>query len=285
MRFYLGTHKTGWLERHDVGVPLFISRRQLEQRTQLPRAVVPWALDSGGFTELSTPPPGSPQTEWHDGHAPISTIQVREPHRWQITPEEYVDTVRRFDEEIGLMEWAAPMDSMCEPWITQATGRTVEQHQADTVTNLLRLWELGGRDLGIVPVIQGWAPSDYLRHVAMYRAAGVRLEDEPVVGVGSVCRRQSTTEALGIFAAIADLIGPILHGFGLKGAAFGLGIERYLLSADSLAWSYNARRNAPLPGCAHGRTGTGKCNNCPRFALEWRSRALSRVGTAPPTLF
>lgn len=262
MRFYLGTHKPGWLDRPDINVPLFISRRQLEARATLPRARVPWALDSGGFTELSRPP-----------------------HRWTISPEEYVDTVRRFDDEIGHMEWAAPMDSMCEPWITEATGRTVEQHQGDTVDNLLRLWELGGRDLGIAPVLQGWAPADYPRHVAMYAAAGVDLTLEPVVGVGSVCRRQSTAEAVGIFRDVADLIGPRLHGFGLKGAAFSLGLERYLVSADSLAWSYNARRNPPLDGCAHGTNGVGKCNNCPRFALRWRERTLARASLAPATLF
>lgn len=49
-QFWLGTHKTGWLERTDV--PLFISRRRLVERVTLPRARGPWALDSGGFTEL-----------------------------------------------------------------------------------------------------------------------------------------------------------------------------------------------------------------------------------------
>lgn len=262
MRFYLGTHKPAWLARADVGVPLFVSRRQLAARATLPRAVVPWALDSGGFTELSTPP-----------------------HRWTITPEEYVDTVARFVEEIGAMEWAAPMDSMCEPWITAETGRTVDQHQADTTDNLLRLWELGGRDLGIIPVLQGWRPEDYPRHVAMYEAAGVDLSLEPVVGVGSVCRRQNTYEAVGIFRAIADLIGPRLHGFGLKGGAFDLGVSQYLASADSLAWSYNARRGEPLPGCRHGVDGLGKCNNCPRYALAWRARVMAKLDAAPLYLF
>lgn len=49
-RFYLGTHHPHWLGR--VNVPLFISRRQLVKRKSLPRASAPWALDSGGFTEL-----------------------------------------------------------------------------------------------------------------------------------------------------------------------------------------------------------------------------------------
>lgn len=285
MKFYLGTHKPGWLERPDVGVPLFISRRQLAARASLPRAAVSWALDSGGFTELNTAPAGSPVHEWTHAGALLPSPRVRYPHRWQITPEEYVEQVARFAAEIGRMDWAAPMDWMCEPWILRDTGLTVEEHQRRTTDNLLRLWDLGGRELGIIPVLQGWAPEDYPRHVAMYAAAGVDLTTEPVVGVGSVCRRQNTHEALGIFRELADLVGPRLHGFGLKGAAFTLGVERYLASADSLAWSYNARRADPLPGCSHGVTGAGRCNNCPRYALAWRRRTLARAAMAPATLF
>ena len=51
MKFYLGTHQTGWLAKLDV--PLFVSRRRLATLRKLPRAVGSWALDSGGFTELS----------------------------------------------------------------------------------------------------------------------------------------------------------------------------------------------------------------------------------------
>ena len=52
---YLGTHETSWLSR--AGVPLFISHRRLERiRTSLPMAAAPWALDSGGFSEISSWP-------------------------------------------------------------------------------------------------------------------------------------------------------------------------------------------------------------------------------------
>ena len=53
--FFLGTHQPHWLARTEV--PLFISHRALARRSPrrpLPRARGPWALDSGGFTELST---------------------------------------------------------------------------------------------------------------------------------------------------------------------------------------------------------------------------------------
>lgn len=49
---YLGTHETSWLR--SAGVPLFISHRRLARlKRTLPVAIAPWALDSGGFSELS----------------------------------------------------------------------------------------------------------------------------------------------------------------------------------------------------------------------------------------
>jgi hypothetical protein len=59
-----------------------------------------------------------------------------------------------------------------------------------------------------------------------------------------------------------------LHAFGVKLT----GLESYgdvLASADSMAWSINARKNPPLPGCKHPR-----CSNCIRFALRWREQVL-----------
>lgn len=49
--FYLGTHQVNWLS--DSQARLFGSRRRLSTRRRLPRARSNWALDSGGFTELS----------------------------------------------------------------------------------------------------------------------------------------------------------------------------------------------------------------------------------------
>jgi len=49
--FVLGAHHPSWLEQVDV--PLFVSHRRLRGQQRLPRALGPWALDSGGFTELA----------------------------------------------------------------------------------------------------------------------------------------------------------------------------------------------------------------------------------------
>lgn len=236
MRFYLGTHEPLWLERTDV--PLFVSFRRFERvRRRLPRALGPWALDSGGFTEI-------------DQHG-----------RWVMGEDEYVEGVRWLAEGVGGLEWAAPMDWMCEPHMVERTGLSVEEHQERTVGNFLRL-----RDRGpFIPVLQGWTLPDYERCVGLYEAAGVDLRAEPVVGVGSVCRRQHEAEIGRIVRFLQLDCGLRLHGFGVKRS----GLARFgdaLASADSLAWSYRARRSDPLPGCTHK-----SCANCLAFALEWRA--------------
>lgn len=101
-----------------------------------------------------------------------------------------------------------------------------------------------------------------------YAAAGVELTAAPRVGLGSVCRWQHTDQICRIVVQLAA-IGLRLHGFGVKGQ---------LVSADSLAWSSQARmKGLRLPGCAHGKAGTGNCANCTRYALSWRADLLEEL--------
>lgn len=257
VKFYLGTHQPGWLST--AGVPLFVSDRRIRRYKQLPRAVSAWALDSGGFTELSQ------YGTWD--HGP--------------TPGQYVDRVRRYRDEVGRLDWAAPQDWMCEPWILAKTGLTVAEHQRRTIDNYLELTRLD-HGLPFVPVVQGYRLDDYLTHVDLYRGAGVDLTTLPLVGVGSVCRRQGTGEVERIFATLAAAGVTRMHGFGLK----KLGLVRsghWLASADSMAWSYDARRSPRLDGC-HGHK---NCANCPRYALRWRTELLAAADrvVVEPTLF
>src|SRR5262249_5289546 len=235
-QFYLGTHHPHWLER--TTKPLFVSHRWLKNRKRLPRASNSWVLDSGGFTELSLY------------------------GAWQTTPKQYVSAVRRYAEEIGKLEWAAPQDWMCEPFMLAKTGLSVVRHQENTVANYLDLKSLAP-NLPFVPVLQGWTLADYHRCVDCYARAGVDLwACHPVVGVGSVCRRQSGGEIHAIMESLARL-GLCLHGFGVKTG----GLARYaehLASADSMAWSYEARRSPALPDHPHK-----SCANCLIYALRW----------------
>lgn len=243
MKFFLGTHEPSWLER--LTVPLFVSHRRLARRASMPRARAEWALDSGGFTELS------------------------KYGAWITEPVAYIDAARRYRDEIGRMAWAAPMDWMCEPAILARTGFSVDRHQALTVENVAVLRQ-HAPDVKWIPVLQGWGVEDYLICASRYYEAGINVADEPIVGVGSVCRRQGAEEIGEIFAELT-LAGITCHGFGVKTQGLGR-YAHQLASADSMAWSYNARRNAPLPDCTHV-----SCQNCWRYAVRWRRRLLAQL--------
>lgn len=169
------------------------------------------------------------------------------------------------------MSWAAPQDWMCEPAVLEKTGLSVEEHQKRTVNNFLELRSLAP-DLPIVPVLQGWSLADYWRCEDMYKAAGVRLHDEQVVGVGTVCRRQGSDEVATIIQSLAAS-GLRIHGFGVKRA--GLANSAHALaSADSLAWSFRARRSPPLDGHESKHK---NCANCADFALMWRNQLVAGI--------
>lgn len=243
MTFYLGTHLPNWLWMADV--PLFVSLNTIGRYKKPKPATARWCLDSGAFSEVSSK------------------------GGWFKTAKEYAAQITYLRETVGPMDWAAPQDWMCEPFITAKTGKTVAEHQRLTVDNFLELRSLG-MDC-VIPVLQGWAKSDYLAHLDMYASSGVKLSSEKTVGVGSVCRRQGTEEAWGIFRSLYSQ-GLNLHGFGVKKT----GLEKYgclLQSADSLAWSFAARRqNDRLEGCTHLN-----CANCFKYAMLWREKLLRRL--------
>ncbi len=251
MRFYLGTHEVRWLgDARFSHIPLFVSRRRLAPRKSLPRAAGIWALDSGGFTEL----------QMHGG--------------WTVPPKVYVAEVRRFRDEVGGMCWAAPQDWMCEHLVI-AGGRgprgvrfagtrlSVKEHVRRTVENLVELRSLAP-DLPFIPVLQGWTLGDYLDCAELYERVGVDLRAEPVVGVGTMCRRQAMLQGPLILRDLA-WAGCRLHAFGFK--TIGLRhVGSLLTSADSTAWSEHWRHEPPLPGHRHQH-----CNNCPEAALLWHA--------------
>jgi hypothetical protein len=260
--FLLGAPKPHWLWGKGIEFPLFVSYRQLSKVVHLKPATCPWALDSSGFTILAK-----------EG-------------RWTISPARYVADVRRYQRQIGNLLWAAPQDWMCEPAVIHGghfagmtfvgTKLSVAEHQRRTVANYLELTDLWRQETRqsrspFVPVLQGWELPDYLHCLELYRAAGVDLTAAPVVGLGSVCRRQSSAE-IGLIVTVLANHGLRLHGFGVK----TLGLDRYghhLISADSQGWSRTARNRPPLPGC----TGHKNCANCLIYATRWRTRLLERL--------
>src|SRR6266511_2579815 len=87
------------------------------------------------------------------------------------------------------------------------TRLSLAEHQRRTVHNYLELRHLAD-DLPIVPVLQGQSIDDYKRIIDAYHRAGVDLHREPLVGLGSVCRRQATRQTPSPGACGADGCGP-----------------------------------------------------------------------------
>ncbi|SEU46860.1 deazapurine DNA modification protein DpdA family protein [Nonomuraea wenchangensis] len=260
MEFFLGTSSSSWLRREDVGVPLCVAYPRLAAiKGELPRAVVPWILDSGGFNE------------------------VTQRGEYRAAAIDYVRAVRRYADEIGNLRWAACQDWMCEPPALARSGRSVNGHQHLSIDNYITLRGEWGPGSPFVPPLQGNSRDAFLRHVDMYARRGIDLTRAPLVSVGSVCRMQSTSEIGRVLGALASL-GLKMHGFGVK----TLGLRAFwpfLLSADSQAWSKNARANADdiyidVPEHTHPRGGK-TCSSCHVYALAWRKRMLASLPAAP----
>ena len=251
VRFHLGVHQPAWLER--LACPLFVSNRRLMKYKTLPRAIGPWALDSGAFSEI-------------DLYG-----------RWQTTPAQYAAAVNRYHDEIGGLEWCSPMDWVCEPWMMAKTGLGAQEHLRRTVDSVVELRSMGLK-ARVIPVLQGWTKGQYVKCAEMYADAGIDLLAEPLVGVGSMCRRQNHLWASWILEDLARLGGrgtPLmrLHAFGFKTQGLLLA-SASISSADSMAWSSAGRYE---PGCSPTHKSEA---NCIRFATWWRSNLLDRLKEA-----
>jgi hypothetical protein len=212
LKFYVGIHHLS-LAKH-LG-PVFVSASQLEFRKS-PFTEADWIMDSGAFTTLVK----------HGGY----------PH----APQRYAALIKRFAQP-NLVA-AVTQDFMCEPFMLARTGLTVADHQRLTIERTDDLMRLDTGGIPIMPVLQGYAPSDYVEHLRQY---GTRLAHGAYVGVGSVCKRNGKPDAIvSVLEAIKRERPDLrLHGFGLKVTSLAYRqIRDLLFSADSMAWSYAARR-------------------------------------------
>lgn len=193
----------------------FLSVNGLENRKSN-FEVKDWIMDSGAFTRIST----------GKGHMP---------------PETYAGHIRRWS-RCGNLLAAVSQDYMCEEFILEITGLDVPTHQRLTIENYRRLISLDTGGTYIMPVLQGYTPAEYVAHLDAY---GEDLAPGAWVGIGSVCKRNSSPGQ--IEAVLQQILSRRpdlkLHGFGVKSTALKNGFIRDgLFSADSMAWSYAARR-------------------------------------------
>ncbi|MBO8160602.1 MAG: hypothetical protein H0Z24_03105 [Thermosipho sp. (in: Bacteria)] len=212
MMFFVGLHQPSDAKYFTRS---FISVNRLKNRKG-DFKVGEWILDSGAFSQI-----------YNSGqHMPV---------------EEYAEQIHRWA-HCGRLLAAVSQDYMCEPFILEWTRMTVEEHQELTIERYMQLKKLV-LDVDIMPVLQGYTPAECVRHIRMY---GESLRYGAWVGVGSVCKRNSNPmDVLDVLYAIKKAREDLrLHGFGLKITALkNFSIRRLLFSADSMAWSYHARKN------------------------------------------
>ncbi len=236
--FFTGCHIPSWLAY--TTIPLFVSHTRLKGRKTFPCAICSWSLDSSAFSEI-------------EKHGEFIT-----------SPTDYVAAARLYTQEIGKPQFAGIQDWMCEVPMLKKTGLSIREHQRRTIVSYQTLKSIAP-EINWLPTLQGYSRDDYNRHLDDYTDAGIDLLQFERVGLGSVCRRQATTEIFNVVYSLASQ-GLRLHGFGIK----LLGLARckdYLVSADSMAWSYVARRSPPLKNHVHGNY--GNCANCKVYAELW----------------
>lgn len=214
MKFYVGLHQPADSQHFDCAC---ISINRLRGRKK-PLACRDVLVDSGAFTELLN-------------HG-----------RYRHSVAEYAAEVRRLH-ETGVVNITAAVaqDYMCEPFMLAKTGLTLEDHQRLTIERYDAL-VAENLPVPVMPVLQGFSPQSYADHV---RAYGDRLTPGMWVGVGSVCKRQGDARAIvRVLAAIKEVRPDLrLHGFGVKTTALQhAGVRQMLDTADSMAWSFAARK-------------------------------------------
>lgn len=243
MKFFTGLHQPSDAQHFDAA---FISKNRLLKRKSGFK-VGDWILDSGAFTTILT-----------HGDYPESV-------------EVYAAEIKRWAKNGNLLA-AVAQDYMCEAHMLKITGKMILEHQQLTIERYDALVKCDTGGVYIMPVLQGYAPEDYVRHIEMY---GDRLKHGAWVGVGSVCKRNGDPRAIervlmAIKRARPDLR---LHGFGLKSTALSSWIVKDLLhTADSMAWSFAARKQ-------------GRNANDWREAKAWTERITSRPPPAQQQLF
>jgi len=228
VNFYIGIHhpSTAWaFLRSMVSVTTLLGRKRDFRVNE-------WILDSGAFSQISRY------------------------GKFIISPTQYLEQIERWS-SCGKLMAACTQDWMCESVILEKTGKSIEEHQELTVRSYAELASKSA--IYILPVLQGFVPVDYVRHVRTY---GNLLESGQWVGVGSICKRNGNPDAIeDVLLAIKRERSDLrLHGFGIKLSAMERPTVRAMLaSCDSMAWSFHGRKN-------------GKDAADPRLALRYAAQ-------------
>ncbi|MGV1912065.1 DUF7221 family queuine tRNA-ribosyltransferase-like protein [Agrobacterium vitis] len=260
VKFYVGLHQPGDAAHFDLAC---ISINRLRGR----RKAIDCGdvlIDSGAFTELLQHGRYRHTVEEYAGEvmrlhdagvvkisAAVAQDYMCEP--WMLKKTALADGVKLGIDPLKLI---IPMDDDEDVIIRRITAadkeaasyltkdQTVERIRLHQRMTIERYDALLSHDLPVpvLPVLQGFAPSDYARHVEDY---GERLTFGMWVGVGSVCKRQGDPRAIIAVLQAIKAVRPDLrlHGFGVKKTSLlHPGVRDFLYSADSMAWSFAARK-------------------------------------------
>lgn len=222
MNFFPGLHQPCDAQHFDRA---FISVNRLRDR-KADFVVNDWIMDSGAFSTIAT-----------HGYYPEE-------------PQVYAAQIKRWS-RCGNLLAAAAQDFMCEDEQLIRTGAGLRHgvaiHQGFTVSRYIDLrmaMDAINCPTYILPVLQGRTIGDYIRHIKMYEELGY-LPHGAWVGVGSVCKRNAEVTSIWmVLSEILDYRPDLkLHGFGVKTTSLQeWRINELLHTADSMAWSYAARR-------------------------------------------
>lgn len=272
--FCLGSHVPGWLRRPGLFHPstkFFYSFNTLVEVREFEESSYELDADSGGFTRLTK------EGSWD---------------RWP--PEKFVSQARRIWHGLKRVQFFAIQDWMCEPYVIAGGGPlkavgtklSVAEHQERTVESLVTLRSMAP-EIRWLPVLQGWTRDEYLRCWALYESRGFNLAQEPLIAVGSMCRRKG--EELRMVPPLVEELarqGLNLHLLGVESGTLRKCVG-HARQSDSTAWSYGAMRNhIYLPECRHGtysykkmarRVDWGNCANCPTYARRWYENQLRQL--------
>lgn len=242
-RFFVGLHQPADAKNFPECCISINRLRGRKKPVECPQVLV----DSGAFTELN----------------------IHGCYRHDV--EEYAaELIRLHDKGVVKIAGAVAQDYMCEPFMLEKTGLDIETHQRLSVERYDGLLAALHKHYGpvlpfvVLPVLQGYDPEDYQRHVKLY---GARLTPVMWAGVGSVCKRNGRPESvLEVLRAVKDARPDLrLHGFGIKKTSLSHpGVRELLATSDSMAWSLAARKE-------------GRDGNSWAEAFAFRMDVLSRV--------
>lgn len=250
MTFYLGAPEPPWLETSRR--PLMVSHTRLRRiRTLegLPLADTNWLLDPGAYDMIIR----------HGGYLDNT--------------ETYVRAVRRYHARIGRLVWAGPQDWPCEAKALAASGASIREHGRRSALSYVECtawWERLAPQFPspFRPIVQGGTAEEYLRCWDEFERLGVDMATQPLIAVGSMCRRERTEEIQDVVTALRERTSRRLHGYGVKADAAELFDD-----VDSMAWSDAARhRRTKNPACTAWHQ---VCTSCLVEAEDWHDRMLT----------